>query len=171
MNDNEDGIFDAVIVTIGTCGEPVNIDIDGSEIFERGGNDLNEHANGENGKHRKNIHKIIHSSQLDSLLENEGANVNTNTDSISNKKFVIIGSGASGVEACEWALAPPITSSNTGKSGSGEGEDTADVDVEAKAKRVIIVARDDKWIIPRNIIWDTMLSLQPFGREMWLRFG
>jgi len=34
----------------------------------------------------------------------------------------------------------------------------------------VILARDDKWIIPRNVVFDTMLSMQPFGREMPLSF-
>jgi len=32
-------------------------------------------------------------------------------------------------------------------------------------------SRDDKWIIPRNVVFDTFLSMQPFGREMPLRLG
>jgi hypothetical protein len=70
---------------------------------------------------------------------------------------VIIGSGASGVEAAELAM-------------------------DKKAKRTTVLARfefmilssiafdvntrDDKWIIPRNILFDTTISAQPFGRQM-----
>ena len=57
------------------------------------------------------------------------------------KKVVIIGSGASGVEAAE-------------------------LSVEKGAKDVIVFARSDKWIIPRNTVIDILLSLQPFGRQM-----
>lgn len=35
---------------------------------------------------------------------------------------------------------------------------------------VLMLARTDKWIIPRNVFIDTLISLQPFGREMPLRF-
>lgn len=76
---------------------------------------------------------------------------------LENKEVVIIGSGASGVEAAELAL-------------------------DKKAKRISVLARcefvmlssitvdvntrDDKWIIPRNILFDTTISSQPFGRQM-----
>lgn len=29
-----------------------------------------------------------------------------------------------------------------------------------------VLARDDKWIIPRNIMFDTLIAAQPFGRQM-----
>lgn len=76
--------------------------------------------------------QIIHSSQLDNA-ELEG------------KRVVIVGSGASGVESAELAVAK-------------------------KAKDVVVLARSDKWIIPRNTLIDVLLSLQPFGREMPLSF-
>ncbi|KAI5121520.1 hypothetical protein M0805_002581 [Coniferiporia weirii] len=65
--------------------------------------------------------------------------------SVKGKTVAIIGSGASGVEAAEWA-------------------------VEKGAKKVLMLARDDKWIIPRNVVIDTMLAMQPFGREMPFSF-
>lgn len=71
--------------------------------------------------------KIVHSSQLDDV-ELEGKNV------------IIIGGGASGIEALELAVA--------------KGAD--------KPK---ILARSDKWIIPRNTIVDFLLALNPLGRE------
>ena len=71
---------------------------------------------------------VLHSSALDEA-------------ELKGKKVVIIGSGASGVEAAELA-------------------------VEKGAKQIIVLARDDKWIIPRNTVFDVMLALQPFGREM-----
>ncbi|TCD66067.1 hypothetical protein EIP91_001875 [Steccherinum ochraceum] len=78
---------------------------------------------------------IVHSSQLDRLEEDE----------VRGKTVVVVGSGASGVEAVETALAKG-------------------------AKKAIMVARDDKWIIPRNTILDTLISAQPFGRQMPLSF-
>lgn len=82
---------------------------------------------------------IIHSSELDSLTPEKVTG---------GKKVVVIGSGASGVEAVEAVLE---------KAGGG------DVDV-------VMLAREDKWIIPRNILIDTLISSQPFGREMPLSF-
>jgi dimethylaniline monooxygenase (N-oxide forming) len=111
INDGQDGIFDAVIVTVGTCGEPHRIPIDGIDFF--GG-------------------KTYHSSELDDA-------------DLEGKKVVIIGSGASGVEAAELA-------------------------VEKQAQSVNLIARDDKWIIPRNVVIDTFLAMQPFGRQMPLSF-
>ncbi|KAM0792812.1 hypothetical protein ACM66B_002578 [Microbotryomycetes sp. NB124-2] len=111
INDGKDGIFDAIIVAIGTCGKPKMIKFDGQDSFKG---------------------KILHSSQLDNA-ELEG------------KKVVIVGSGASGVEAAELA-------------------------VQKNAKSTTVLARDDKWIIPRNTVFEAMLALQPFGRTMPLSF-
>ncbi|GAA5884981.1 hypothetical protein JCM6882_007179 [Rhodosporidiobolus microsporus] len=111
INDGKEGIFDAIIVAIGTCGEPKRIEFEGQDSF-RG--------------------QVLHSSELDQA-------------SLSGKKVVIIGSGASGVEAAELAV-------NKG------------------AKDTVVLARSDKWIIPRNTLFDILLSLQPFGREMPLSF-
>lgn len=76
--------------------------------------------------------KIVHSSQLDNI-DFEGKNV------------LIVGGGASGVEALELAA-------NKG------------------ANKPTILARSDKWVIPRNFVVDCLLSLQPFGREMPFSF-
>jgi len=112
MVNETDGPYDAVIVNVGTCGEPMLIDFEGAEQFTG---------------------KIVHSSQLDEV-------------DLEGKKVVIVGSGASGVEAAELAV-----------NKNAEG-------------KVVMLARDDKWIIPRNIIFDTLISAQPFGREMPLSF-
>ncbi|GAA5998116.1 flavin-containing monooxygenase [Rhodotorula paludigena] len=111
INDGKEGIFDAVVCALGTCGEPKFIELDGQDQFKG---------------------QVIHSSQLD------GAE-------LKGKKVVVIGSGASGVEAAELA-------------------------VDKKASDVVVLARSDKWIIPRNTIFDILLSLQPFGRQMPLSF-
>ncbi len=74
--------------------------------------------------------KIVHSSELDDV-------------ELSGKKVLIVGGGASGVEALELA-------------------------VQKKAKSSIILARSDKWVIPRLTAVDVLLSLQPFGRETFL---
>ena len=57
-----------------------------------------------------------------------------------NKKVVIIGGGASAVEGLEFVL-------HTG------------------ARKTSILARSDKWIIPRNVFVDILLSLNIFGEE------
>ncbi|KAM0253902.1 hypothetical protein ACHAQJ_007077 [Trichoderma viride] len=61
------------------------------------------------------------------------------------KQIAIIGGGASAVEALEFAFA-------------------------AGAAKVSILSRSDKWIIPRNMIVDTLLSLNIFGQETFLSF-
>ncbi|OAA50320.1 Flavin-binding monooxygenase-like family protein [Metarhizium rileyi] len=61
------------------------------------------------------------------------------------KKLAIIGGGASAVEALEFAAA-------------------------ASAASVSILSRSEKWIIPRNIIVDTLLSFNIFGQETTLSF-
>lgn len=71
--------------------------------------------------------EILHSSQLDDAQ-------------LEGKKVVIVGSGASGVEAAELA-------------------------VSKKAKDIVVLARDDKWIIPRNTLFDILLALKPYGRQ------
>lgn len=61
------------------------------------------------------------------------------------KKVVVIGGGASAIEAFEWAH-------NT------------------HADHISVLSRSDKWIIPRDIIVDTLLSLNIFGQETSLSF-
>jgi hypothetical protein len=66
-----------------------------------------------------------------------------------DKSVVIIGGGASAVEALEFAVA------------NG-------------ASHISILARSDKWIIPRNIFVDMLLSLNILGRETslsWITEG
>lgn len=55
-------------------------------------------------------------------------------------RVVIVGSGASGVEAAEQA-------------------------VLHNAHSISVLARDDKWIIPRNTAFDVLLALKPYGAE------
>ncbi|PWN42759.1 FAD/NAD(P)-binding domain-containing protein [Ceraceosorus guamensis] len=71
--------------------------------------------------------QIVHSSELDDV-------------ELSGKKVLVVGGGASGVEALELA-------------------------VEKQSETAIILARSDKWIIPRFTVVDILLALQPFGRE------
>ncbi|BGP05362.1 Baeyer-Villiger monooxygenase [Rhodotorula toruloides] len=111
VNDGKEGVFDAVVCALGTCGDPKLVELEGQDSFAG---------------------QIVHSSQLDDA-------------DLEGKKVVIIGSGASGVEAAELAVAK-------------------------KAGDVVMLARSDKWVIPRNTLVDILLSLQPFGREMPLSF-
>lgn len=71
--------------------------------------------------------EIHHSSQLD------------NVDA-KDKKVIIVGGGASAVEALEWAV-------NTG------------------AAEIKVLARSEKWIIPRNAVVDAVLAFNIFGQE------
>ncbi|CAH0052539.1 unnamed protein product [Clonostachys solani] len=61
------------------------------------------------------------------------------------KKLAIIGGGASAVEALEFAAS-------------------------AKAGKISILSRSDKWIIPRNIVVDVLLSFNIFGQETSFSF-
>ncbi|KAJ7633034.1 FAD/NAD(P)-binding domain-containing protein [Roridomyces roridus] len=125
VNDGKEGPFDAIICNVGTCGKPKWLELEGMP---------NRDANSDGDVFTKTM---IHSSELDSESVSE--------ETIKGKKVVVIGSGASGVEAVEAAL----------ERGAGE---------------VVMIARTDKWIIPRNIFFDTFLACQPFGREMPLSF-
>ncbi|KAH9942799.1 FAD/NAD(P)-binding domain-containing protein [Amylocystis lapponica] len=91
VNDGADGVFDAVIVTIGTCGPPRRISFPGiPQANEDGSSDHDgEKTSGEQDTFRG---KVLHSSELD------GAD-------LEGRRVVVIGSGASGVEAVEAALA------------------------------------------------------------------
>lgn len=60
--------------------------------------------------------------------------------SAKGKKLIVIGGGASAVEALEFA--------------TQEG-----------AEKVSILARSEKWIIPRNPFWNMLLALNIFGQE------
>lgn len=71
--------------------------------------------------------EILHSSKLDSATAKD-------------KRIIIIGGGASAVEALEWAV-------NTG------------------AQNISVLARSEKWIIPRNAVIDTLLAFNIFGQE------
>ncbi|KAH0605249.1 uncharacterized protein H6S33_005231 [Morchella sextelata] len=76
--------------------------------------------------------RIVHSSKLEGV-------------GIEGRKVVVLGGGASAVEALECAL-------------------------ERGAESVSLLARSDKWIIPRNPLIDILLSLNPFGSELYLSY-
>ncbi|KAF9530110.1 hypothetical protein CPB83DRAFT_789134 [Crepidotus variabilis] len=166
INDGSEGSFDAVIVTIGTCGDPNWIKLPGmpEHLGEDGSSNKNhdsptsdspgpdtKHSNaGGKPEPQEKFEKIIiHSSQLDSPdFQLKGG-----------EKVVIIGSGASGVEAVETVL-----------DKFGSVKDPQGGESKKQGVEVFMIARDDKWIIPRNIVMDTVISAQPFGREMPLSF-
>lgn len=142
QNDEPDGPFDAVVATIGTCGDPIRVEFDGIEDYIKTGG------------------RVVHSSELDSLGVGDEDNDEASTDSregpdpgsqvdmtqaqpeegvsyadkvknadehseestvnvdagdeepkeqggplnVRGKTVAIVGSGASGVEAAEWAV-------------------------------------------------------------------
>jgi hypothetical protein len=74
--------------------------------------------------------QILHSSDLDK-------------QDAKGQKILIVGGGASAVEALEWAV-------NTG------------------AAEIKVLSRSDKWIIPRNAFVDVLLAFNIFGQETLL---
>ncbi|KAJ5884656.1 hypothetical protein N7495_009166 [Penicillium taxi] len=71
--------------------------------------------------------QIYHSSNLDGK-------------EVTGKKVLIVGGGASAIEALEFAV----------KSGAGE---------------IDVLSRSDKWIIPRNVLVQSLLACNIFGQE------
>ncbi|KIN99189.1 hypothetical protein M404DRAFT_16538 [Pisolithus tinctorius Marx 270] len=153
INAGEDGPFDAIIVAIGTTGEPRWVGFEGMPSkagrFDNGhrepagpttSNSQGKRAGKKNErkaqkagtveKHEQWTYQgpVLHSSQLDYATP----------EVLHNKTVAVIGSGASGVEAVETVLARGVD-------------------------RCIMFARQDK---VRNVIFDVFLSTQPFGREM-----
>ena len=90
VNNDQSTLYDGLIVTIGTCGPPQ---------FPKWAEEMKDSlaSDGDNEKHSHDTKKpiIIHSSELDSL-----------DDEIVRKmgRIVVVGSGASGVEAVEWVM-------------------------------------------------------------------
>lgn len=74
--------------------------------------------------------KIFHSSELDGK-------------DVEGKKVLIIGGGASAIEALEFA-------------------------VKSKARAIDVLSRSDKWIIPRNVFVQSLLAMNIFGQETFL---
>lgn len=117
VNDGSDGTFDAVIVTIGTCGAPKWVEFEGMPsgfVAAKRGETQSDQGSGEDGQEHDGNHgqdstngeqnvpanntfqgHIFHSSQLDSA----------NAGDLKGKTVIVIGSGASGGEAVEAALA------------------------------------------------------------------
>ncbi|KAA1470893.1 FAD/NAD-P-binding domain-containing protein [Dentipellis sp. KUC8613] len=233
INDGKDGVFDAVIVTVGTCGPPQMVGFPGMPELDAKDDSAKSEHHGINGRNNDGKDKVKQSSdkrkeevrrKVDQLRRDphednthyvgdvdpreDGApsfaevakhepavqdgdptspgqssqsrntnekkekhapaskpekkeNLKKDSDEkfegrlhhssqiddadVKDKIVVVIGSGASGVEAVETAL-------------------------QLGAKKTIMIARDDKWIIPRNIVFDTTVSAQPFGREMPFSF-
>ncbi|EFP76491.2 hypothetical protein PGT21_008109 [Puccinia graminis f. sp. tritici] len=105
INNGAEGVFDGIVVAVGTCGPPERVNFQGREEFQG---------------------KMIHSSELDQI-------------DWPGKRVVVIGGGASAVEALELAV----------QSGC--------------ATPAVLVTRTDKWFIPRNVIIGTLLAMNPFG--------
>ncbi|KAI0766412.1 FAD/NAD-P-binding domain-containing protein [Trametes elegans] len=130
VNEGEDGEFDAVIVAVGTCGEPLRANFPGlPPLDDTRGRFKSGQRLDQDGDDDAQVFagEVFHSSELDQAR-------------FEGKRVVVIGSGASGVEAVETALADGATG-------------------------CVMVAREDKWIVPRNIVLDILLAAQPFGRD------
>lgn len=78
--------------------------------------------------HEKFKGPTYHSSELDNK-------------EIKGKKVLIVGGGASAIEALEYA-------------------------VSSGAREIDVLSRSDKWIIPRNVFVDVLLSMNVFGGEI-----
>lgn len=160
INDGSDGNFDAVIVAVGTCGDAKWIRFPGmpKESHQTSSDSSSSSSSDHRGEGQDQPHEgyqhheareerkveggedsfrgpIFHSSQFDSAQ----------IDDVLGRTVVVIGSGASAVEAVETALA-------------------------GGAAKCIMLAREDKWIIPRNLFLDVLMAMQPFGREMPMGF-
>ncbi|KAI9615107.1 hypothetical protein H4Q26_011646 [Puccinia striiformis f. sp. tritici PST-130] len=106
INNGVDGVFDGILVAVGTCGPAERVKLEGRERFQG---------------------KMVHSSELDQI-------------DWPGKRVVVIGGGASAVEALELAVQSGCTTP------------------------AVLVTRTDKWFIPRNlIIWYTARH-DPFVR-------
>ncbi|KAI6127182.1 hypothetical protein F5141DRAFT_378134 [Pisolithus sp. B1] len=171
INAREDGPFDALIVAVGTSGEPMWVGFEGmpikaeksdskrsTEVPSRepttltGSNSKSRRADkkdGDNAQKAGSVEKHEQWTYQGPVLHSSQLDYAT-PEMLRGKTVAVIGSGASGVEAVETALS-------------------------RGADRCIMIARRDKWIIPRNVVFDICLSAQPFGREMpfsviWERF-
>ncbi|KAK1755535.1 hypothetical protein QBC47DRAFT_380609 [Echria macrotheca] len=84
--------------------------------------------------------KIPHMPGMDSFRGEIHHSSDLTGKAAKDKTMIVIGGGASAVEALEFAA-------------------------EEGAAKVYILARSDKWIIPRNPVWNMLLALNIFGRE------
>ncbi|CAG8928177.1 unnamed protein product [Penicillium salamii] len=108
INDNEEqyGLFDGVLATVGVCGDPKMPPLPNQDKFKG---------------------EIYHSSELDGK-------------DAKGKKVLIVGGGASAIEALEFAV----------KNGAAE---------------IDVLSRSDKWVIPRNVLVQSLLACNIFGQE------
>lgn len=103
----------------------------------------NDDNNNDNKKTRGNntfAGTVVHSSELDSLP----------SDVLKGKKVLVIGGGASAVEAVETAI---DRGADTEVSDPKSCYDSA-----STYRRIQVIIRTDKWIIPRNIVFDTAIA-------------
>ena len=153
---NEDaaryGYFDGVIPAIGTCGELKMPSLPDLETFAG---------------------QYCHSSQMDKVK-------------VQDKDVILIGGGASAIEVVEHAVAMGARSISIVSRVSAILsrawpfiiEDRllspffprAAVEYLTKYPRLNLACQSQKWIIPRNIIVDILLSLNVTGEETWLSF-
>lgn len=122
INDPSNGRYDGIIAAVGSCGDVSrgsHIDFEETEIVKP----KIPHISGQEAFKGE----VYHSSKLDGKTA-------------AGKKVLIIGGGASAVEALEFVV-------HTGAASTS------------------ILARSEKWIIPRNAIVDMILALNVFGQE------
>ncbi|TFY53705.1 hypothetical protein EVJ58_g9304 [Rhodofomes roseus] len=154
VNDGADGVFDAVIVTIGTCGEPQWVKFPGMPDME------------EIKARRVRSQEDARDSQESPTPDKDGSKTESEADA-EERKHSQLGNKADAEDKQE--------------EGEGDGETFAGTllhsseldDAQLAGKRVVVIgsgASGDKWVIPRNMIIDTLISAQPFGREMPLSF-
>lgn len=124
VNNPSNGRFDGLIAAVGTCGDPKRKSTAAISECPFANTLFTEpHIPGmENYRG-----PVYHSSQLTGK-------------SAKGKTMVVIGGGASAVEALEYAS-------------------------DEEAAKVYILARSDKWIIPRNPIVNMLLAFNIFGQE------
>ncbi|EGG08412.1 uncharacterized protein MELLADRAFT_52200 [Melampsora larici-populina 98AG31] len=108
IDQGTEGLFDSLIIAIGTCDKPYQRQWVSQQDFHG---------------------SVLHSSQLDVVAHPD--------------EVVVIGSGASAVEAVELV-------------------------VRRGARKVTMIARNDKWIIPRGLIPLVMITVAPW--ELIKRF-
>ncbi|KAF9244464.1 hypothetical protein BU15DRAFT_85859 [Melanogaster broomeanus] len=194
INDGRDGPFDALIVTVGTCGEPYWVPFEGmpadagkidkldaagkrhqqelasgsgipEDSVERGPDDGNRRSQVETsrqGQHETSEGVVAPCGDTTHVKFSESLPVTSRQDAdiyrgtvlhssqldhatpevLQDGTVVVIGGGASAVEAVETAFS-------------------------RGASRCIVLAKEDK---VGNVIFDTMIAAQPFGREMPLSF-
>ena len=135
------GTFDGIIAAVGTCGDPKLPHLPGEEAYKG---------------------RICHSSDLDCV-------------DIEGKRAAIIGGGASAIEAVEFAIAKGaeqvdiVSRVSAPSNGMSSVLDAGSGPCHAMLS-TYSTKQSEKWIIPRNIVVDILLSMNVFGEEAMFSF-